>query len=74
VVVNADLGNWSGFEAAYIFPLAYEGHWAQHSYDRWITIRPDTGGSINSVQNGMLLRRDIHSDFDNYFVSINPDV
>ena len=74
VVVRARLDNWSGFEASHIFPLAYEGYWIDHNYSRWITIPPATGSSINSVQNGLLLRGDIHSDFDNYFVSINPDV
>jgi len=65
---------FGGFEAARIFPLAYEGHWNQHDYSRWITIQPDTGGSINSVQNGILLREDIHTLFDAYGISINPDV
>ncbi|KAI5845044.1 hypothetical protein DFP73DRAFT_594185 [Morchella snyderi] len=32
-----------------------------------------SGGSINSAQNGMLLRADIHALFDGYRVSINPD-
>jgi hypothetical protein len=65
---------WRGFEAAHVFPLAYEGHWIEHNYDRWITIPPETGGTINSVQNGLLLRSDIHELFDNYDFSINPDV
>jgi hypothetical protein len=30
--------------------------------------------SINSVQNGLLLRSDIHSRFDHYDFAINPDV
>ena len=34
----------------------------------------DVGGSINSVQNGLLLRSDIHQLFDMYRISINPDV
>ena len=71
---RAEYGIWRGFEAAHIFPLAYEGHWNQHNYGRWITIQPDTGGSINSVQNGLLLRSDIHDLFDGYDISINPDV
>ena len=29
---------------------------------------------INSLQNGILLRSDIHRDFDEYIVSVNPDV
>ena len=44
---DAEYEFWEGFEAAHIFPLSFEGH--------WITIQPSTRGSINSVQNGMLL-------------------
>jgi len=67
-------GFWRSFEAAHIFPLAYEAHWLQHDYGRWITKPPARGGTINSVQNGFLLRRDIHGLFDSYDISINPDV
>jgi hypothetical protein len=69
-----DDDNWTGFEAAHIFPLAYEQHWASYSFSRWISILPDRGGSINSIQNGLLLRSDIHQLFDLYWFSINPDV
>ena len=72
--VGAQFDNWNGFEAAHIFPLAYEGHCNDNDYDRWITIRPEKGGTINSVQNGLLLRSDIHQLFDSYDFSINPDV
>jgi hypothetical protein len=67
---------WRDFEVAHFFPLAYEGHWMEHNYDRWITIPPATesAGSINCVQNGMLLREDIHTLFDGYDVFINLDV
>jgi len=60
---RADYYIWRDFEVAHFFPLAYEGHWMEHNYDRWITIPPATesAGSINSVQNGMLLREDIHT-------------
>ncbi|KAF8538808.1 HNH endonuclease-domain-containing protein [Trichophaea hybrida] len=71
--LNADHGVWFGFEAAHVFPLAYEGHWKEHNYGCWITIPSASGGSINSVQNGMLLRADIHMLFDCYAISINPD-
>lgn len=58
-------GEWTGFEAAHIFPLEYEGHWNEHNYGRWITIQSGTGGSsINSVQNGILLRADVHALFE----------
>ncbi|KAH0564723.1 hypothetical protein GP486_001885 [Trichoglossum hirsutum] len=72
-VPGADLGVWDSFEAAHIFPLAYEDHWINNNYSRWITIEPAAGGPINSVQNGMLLRSQMHNLFDNYIVSINPD-
>ena len=65
---------WEGFEAAHIFPLAYEGHWVDHHYGRWVTIEPVKEGSINSVQNGLLLDSAIHQLFDVYYISINPDV
>jgi hypothetical protein len=65
---------WFGFEASHVFPLAYEGHWVEHNYDRWIAIPSANGGSINSVQNGMLLDATIHSLFENYAIAINPDV
>lgn len=48
---------WDVFEAAHIFPIAYEGHWKKFNYERCITIPPAnaSAGTINSVQNGMLL-------------------
>ncbi|KAH8647056.1 HNH endonuclease-domain-containing protein [Tricladium varicosporioides] len=69
------LGNddWVGFEAAHIFPLAYEQHWTDHNYGCWISSIPDRGGTINSVQNGLLLESAIHQRFDIYMFSINPD-
>jgi len=67
---------WSGFEAAHIFPLESESYWNEANYDRWITDMDDMTGvsRINSCQNGFLLRGDIHTDFNNYLVSVNPDV
>lgn len=68
--------NWSLFEAAHIFPLEKEDDWIQSSYGRWITDMEDTVGvsKINSIQNGFLLSRNVHGDFDQYLVSVNPDV
>jgi hypothetical protein len=65
---------WGGFKAAHIFPLAYEVHWIDHGYGRWITVQPDEAGSINSVQNGLLFDSGVHQLFDAYALSINPDV
>jgi len=73
VAVAGRHGNWTGFEAAHIFPLAYERHWQNYNYGRWMTIPAATGSSIDSMQNGMLLRSDIHQLFDAYDFSINPD-
>ncbi|KAJ5576592.1 hypothetical protein N7535_003518 [Penicillium sp. DV-2018c] len=75
-VVNhgASLDDWTGFEAAHIFPMEKETLWNQHNFSRWIT---NTTGchsaAINSVQNGILISGTIHSAFDNYLVSVNPD-
>jgi hypothetical protein len=74
VALGAQDDNWIGFEAAHIFPLAYEEHWRNNNFARWIEYPPSTGGTINSIQNGMLLRSDIHQQFDAFEFSINPDV
>lgn len=71
--VLAEVGVWTGFEAAHIFPLSHEHHWQEHNYGRWITLPPSAGGTINSVQNGLLLQSTLHQLFDNLFFSINPD-
>lgn len=72
--VNFDLSSWKGLEAAHVFPLAYERIRIKDNYDRWITTELTHGGSINSDQNGMLLKSDIYGMFDSYEVLINPDV
>jgi hypothetical protein len=72
--IAAHLDIWHGFEAAHIFPLAYEQDWISNNFGRWVSIHPEHGGDINSVQNGLLLRSDIHQLFDMYDFSINPDV
>src|SRR5271168_1627063 len=73
---RAASGRWDGLQAVHIFPLAYEDHWNKSNYSNLITIPPASvaAGNINSVQNGLLLRNDIHHLFDNYDFSINPDV
>lgn len=77
-VVNrsAYRGDWSAFEAAHVFPAAYETWWLDNEYSRWITDIKEMGGGsgIYSHQNGMLLKADVHKLFDNYLVAINPDV
>ncbi|PUU72139.1 hypothetical protein B9Z19DRAFT_1098009, partial [Tuber borchii] len=68
------VGFFLGLETAYVFPKAYEHHWIKHNYGDWITLQPESRRSINSVQNGLLLWRDLRIHFENYMVSINPDV
>jgi hypothetical protein len=72
------LGRWNGFEAAHVFPLAFESLWKDYNYGRWINSPPNDeeikGGKINSVQNGILLDCSIHHLFNMYSFSINPDV
>ena len=68
------LNKWRGLHAAHIFPLAYEAYWRSHNYGRWITMPAANGETINSKQNGLLLRSDIHEAFDSYDFSIDPDV
>lgn len=77
--MNADLDDdGTGFEAAHIFPLAFEGLFKQFNYDRWIKSPSDgghvKGGKINSVQNGLLLNSAVDRLFDTCMLSINPDV
>jgi hypothetical protein len=67
---------WYGFEAAHVFPLQHESIWINEGLSRWVTNMPNEVGvpRINSTQNGLLLKRDIHYLFDLYMISINPDV
>jgi len=67
---------WSTLDDTQIFPLAYEKHWNDCNYGRWITAPPasESDGSINSVRNGILIGGDIHALFDSNDFSINPDV
>ncbi|KAG0638153.1 hypothetical protein HOY80DRAFT_1079827 [Tuber brumale] len=71
----SSLGSWRCFDACHIFPLAYEQQWKQFNYGRWITVPPANGsdGTINSVQNGILLGSHMHRLFDCYDISINPN-
>jgi hypothetical protein len=72
--VLAEYDLWTGFEAAHIFPLGYERYWRDHNFGRWITLPTTKGETINSVQNGLLLDAGVHSSFDQFHFSINPDV
>ncbi|PWN90779.1 hypothetical protein FA10DRAFT_267217 [Acaromyces ingoldii] len=63
------------FRAVHIFPIAHLNIWRQSGFESLVT---DTGlrtgdAKIDSVQNGMLLRPDVHDLFDRHLISINPD-
>lgn len=59
IVNNSAPANlWRGFHAAHVFPLASGNHCS----------------SINSCQNGLLLSANVHEMFDDYSISVNPDV
>jgi hypothetical protein len=79
-IVNtaARRGGWTYFEAAHVFPLNGETTWRENDFDRWIKDPEVSTGSmaskINSVQNGFILKSDVHSGWDSYLLSVNPDV
>lgn len=70
-IVSRKLNRLYGLDAAHTFPLAQGAHWIENNFGRWIT---DGSGSITSAQNGILLRADLHREFDAFTFSINPDV
>lgn len=66
------------FNVAHIFPFAREQTWVDQNMSKCITdtASPEQQGptKIHSVQNGLLLRADVHGLFDAYGVSVNVDV
>ena len=70
-------GNWTSFEAAHIFPLELENLWIEFNYGRWVDDGMDHNAGIsgiNSCQNGFLIQSTAHGLFDQYLLSMNPDV
>ncbi|KAG0641783.1 HNH endonuclease-domain-containing protein [Tuber brumale] len=67
--------NWTTFEAAHIFPPEHPSLWIQCDYGRWIAGKDGATESskINSPRNGFLLRQEVHTMFDQYLISVNPD-
>ncbi|KAG0132646.1 hypothetical protein HOY82DRAFT_643445 [Tuber indicum] len=63
---------WGDFQAAHIFPPEHESLWTERDYGREITDIDDTLG-IDSCQNGFLLDTALHTKFDQYLISVNPD-
>lgn len=73
---SADLDIWAGYEAAHVFPLEYEEWWNDQGLGGCISDMDNTAGAskINSVQNGMLMTASLHTRFDQYLFTVNPDV
>ncbi|KAK9236195.1 hypothetical protein V1525DRAFT_451450 [Lipomyces kononenkoae] len=67
---------WAGFQDAHSFPLEYESLWIQDNCSRWITNMDSAveSSKINSLQNGLLMSENLHTVFDQYLFSVNPDV
>jgi hypothetical protein len=66
--------DYTGFEAAHIFPLSETDLWNDLNYKRFIEddqIAP--GFELNSVQQGFLCSSAEHRMFDNYSIGVNPD-
>jgi len=70
--------DYSRFKAAHIFPRAHDGEWIRRGFPSRITDPApavEVGGptKIDSIQNVMLLRSDLHDAWDNYKIGVNPD-
>lgn len=78
IVPDAEIGDYIGFEVAHIFPYARLTEWNSRGFQRFITDRSSphliSPSKIHSPQNGILLSRTMHTFFDDYRVSIDPDV
>ena len=67
---------WATFHAAHIFPAYYENLlYEDGALRNCITLKnsPRESG-IHSAQNGILLAEHVHSLFDLWQISVNPDV
>lgn len=69
---DADFNDWVYFQAAHIVPLERQGYWEEMGFADYITDMDDTTGhsKIDSVQNGLLLRKDVLTAFENYLFSV----
>ena len=70
--------DFTGLDAAHIFPVANEDEWVNEGYARFV--RDDAAPEdvsltkINSAQNGLLMRRDVHALWVVWGMGINVDV
>lgn len=74
----AAVGQYTSFEAAHIYPYANEADWNRNGFQSIITDSSPPAliglSKIHSPQNGILIFKGIHAQFDNFEISINPDV
>lgn len=69
--------DWSVFEEAHIFPLEKENLWIEGAFEQCNNYgygRCYWSIEIGSCQNGVLLSRSVHGDFDRYLLSVKTDV
>ncbi|KAK9243567.1 HNH endonuclease-domain-containing protein [Lipomyces tetrasporus] len=66
------LRRWTIYDAAHIFPVALESIFHNYNFGELVVL-DERDGSVNSPQNGLLLRKDVHGLFDQYEISINPN-
>ncbi|KIJ08760.1 hypothetical protein PAXINDRAFT_18119 [Paxillus involutus ATCC 200175] len=71
-------GDYSRFKAAHIFPHAQVKIWTSKGFPSRITDPAPLGQQggrtkIDSIQNVLLLRSDLHDAWDNYKIAVNPD-
>lgn len=79
VNIGVSANDWTAFEAVHIFPLHREEIWLREGLSRWITDMDGGSGDrdrakVNSLQNGFLVLTHIQQRFDQYQLSVNPDV
>lgn len=69
---------FAGFDAAHIFPVANEDDWVNEGYERFVQDDADREDvsltKINSPQNGMLMRGDVHALWVAWGMAVNVDV
>ncbi|KAK9342517.1 hypothetical protein V1522DRAFT_415914 [Lipomyces starkeyi] len=66
------LQRWTRYDAAHIFPVALEFMFHNYNFGELVVL-DERDGSVNSAQNGLLLRKDVHGLCDQYEISINPN-
>ncbi|KAK9334433.1 hypothetical protein LIPSTDRAFT_253502 [Lipomyces starkeyi NRRL Y-11557] len=66
------LQRWTGYDAAHVFPVALESMFRNYNFGELVVL-DERDGSVNSPQNGLLLRKDVHGRFNQYEISINPN-